>query len=93
MMAVQANRKETSGPYEYARYAWAPPLSGIADPNSAKLPAPVHANKPDTIHTAKLAPTLLALATTTPGDELNISESASITISSLARSHNMPDPI
>lgn len=71
-MAVHANRYETSGPYAYDRYACAPPFNGIAEPNSAKLLAPVHASRPDSSHTAKLAPTLFVFAMTIPGDELNI---------------------
>lgn len=69
-MAVHANRYDTSGPYEYWRYACAPPFTGIEDPNSAKLLAPVHPSRPEASHTAKLAPTLCVFATTTPGDEL-----------------------
>lgn len=42
----------------------------MADPSSAKLLAPVQANRPDANHTLKLAPTLFALETTTPGEEL-----------------------
>ena len=69
-IAVQAKRYETSGPYEYWRYACAPPFTGIEDPSSAKLLAPVHASIPEASHTSRLAPTLCVLATTTPGDEL-----------------------
>jgi len=47
-----------------------PPFKGIAVPSSAKLLAPVQANKPATSHTTRLAPTLFVLAITTPGDEL-----------------------
>ena len=69
-MAVHANRYETSGPYAYWRYACAPPLTGIDDPSSAKLLAPVHARRPAASHTTRLAPTLWVFAMTTPGDEL-----------------------
>jgi hypothetical protein len=75
------------GPYAYARYACAPPFTGIDEPScdagqrvktpkvslrctSAKLDAPVHPSSPATSQTPKLAPTLFAFATTTPGDEL-----------------------
>ena len=70
-IAVQANRYDTRGPYEYWRYACAPPFTGIEEPSSAKLLAPVHASTPDAAHTDKLAPTLWVFATTTPGDELD----------------------
>ena len=69
-MAVQANRYETRGPYAYWRYACAPPLTGIDEPSSAKLLAPVHARRPAASHTTRLAPTLWVFAMTTPGDEL-----------------------
>lgn len=69
-IAVQANRYDTIGWYAYARYAWAPPFSGIAAPNSAKDDAPVHAKIPLISQTIILAPTDPVLATTTPGDEL-----------------------
>lgn len=36
VIAVHAYRYDTSGPYAYARYAWAPPFSGIIEPSSAK---------------------------------------------------------
>jgi hypothetical protein len=37
---------------------------------SAKLDAPVHPSRPATSQTPRLAPTLLAFSTTTPGEEL-----------------------
>lgn len=48
------------------------PRENNKHPNSAKLLAPVHASKPDTSHTRRLAPTLWVLATTTPGEELSM---------------------
>ena len=69
-IAVQAKRYETRGPYEYWRYACAPPFTGIEDPSSAKLLAPVHASTPAANQTSRLAPTLCVFATTTPGEEL-----------------------
>jgi hypothetical protein len=69
-IAVHAKRYDINGLYAYERYACAPPFSGMADPSSAKLLAPVHAKRPETSQTPRLAPTLFALATTTPGEEL-----------------------
>jgi hypothetical protein len=34
-IAVHENRKDHNGPNIWCKYAYAPPLSGIADPNSA----------------------------------------------------------
>ena len=54
--AHQVKRKPARSPKIFVRYTWAPPLSGIAPPNSAKLAAPVQANTPATAHTTRDAP-------------------------------------
>ena len=67
--AHHANRNPARSPKILERYAWAPPLSGIAPPSSAKLAAPVHASSPATAQTINEAPGEPAFLLTWPGEE------------------------
>lgn len=79
VIAVQEKRNADNGPKIWCRYAYAPPLRGIADPSSAYdatcqpirreiVQAPVQARQPATTHTIKLIPTLPALRFTNAGE-------------------------